>query len=356
MGEDGVSYVFKWESSTQLPQSPFPQVTTEEASKAVVELALLSQLPTPTLHQYTAAPRSNHLLSLPSVEDQGAEALSAGPSRRASHSRSSRHLPYTSTSRPSASVRRQETGRCQDSFRHLRQPFRSDSRINAGSRPSSQAIARLARSVPWTPVPSLVVTTDASSTGWGLQLSEGSQAQGLWTPTQSAFQINAKELIVALLFLQRFPKIQNTPILFRMDNQVAVQCIRRQGSSHSLLLLSITEELFDLAAARQLNLTASYLPGRDNDAAKSVSQTKDFQREDSAGCSLMESATLVPTTPDMVSISSTPQSPGPGGERNESLRIIIRFSRLEFLAYSQTSVLSMTVIKDLSQAYRDSSV
>ncbi|KAK3874273.1 hypothetical protein Pcinc_020774 [Petrolisthes cinctipes] len=33
------------------------------------------------------------------------------------------------------------------------------------------------------------------STGWGLQSSDGRQAQGLWTPTQSAFHINAKELI-----------------------------------------------------------------------------------------------------------------------------------------------------------------
>ncbi|KAK4315556.1 hypothetical protein Pmani_013247 [Petrolisthes manimaculis] len=48
-----------------------------------------------------------------------------------------------------------------------------------------------------------------------------------------------------------------------MNIQVAIQCIRRQGSSHSLLL-SITEELFDLAAARQLHRMASYLPGRDN--------------------------------------------------------------------------------------------
>ncbi|KAK3892491.1 hypothetical protein Pcinc_003722 [Petrolisthes cinctipes] len=58
----------------------------------------------------------------------------------------------------------------------------------------------------------------------------------------------------------------------------------------------------------------------------------------------------------MVSISSAPQTPGPVGERNEILRNILRFSRLEFLAYSLTSVLSITVINDLSQAYRDSSV
>ncbi|KAK3864976.1 hypothetical protein Pcinc_009770 [Petrolisthes cinctipes] len=59
------------------------------------------------------------------------------------------------------------------------------------------------------------------------------------------------------------------------------------------------------------------------DAAIRVFQTKEFQREDSTGCSLMEIATLVPTTPVMVSISSAPQSPGPVGERNEILRNIL---------------------------------
>ncbi|KAK3889101.1 hypothetical protein Pcinc_006844 [Petrolisthes cinctipes] len=90
--------------------------------------------------------------------------------------------------------------------------------------------------------------------------------------SKSAFHINAKELLVALMFLQRFPTIQNTPILFRMDTQVAVQCIRRQMSSHSPLLMSITEELFILAAARQLHLNASYLLGRDNVWADALSR------------------------------------------------------------------------------------
>ncbi|KAK3885786.1 hypothetical protein Pcinc_010021 [Petrolisthes cinctipes] len=112
------------------------------------------------------------------------------------------------------------------------------------------------------------------STGWGLQSSDGRQAQGLWTPTQSAFHINAKELIGSLIFLQCFTKIQNTPILFRMDNQIAIQCIWHQGSSHSLLLLSISEELFDLAAANHLHLTASYLPGRDNVWADALSHQR----------------------------------------------------------------------------------
>ncbi|KAK3892416.1 hypothetical protein Pcinc_003649 [Petrolisthes cinctipes] len=43
---------------------------------------------------------------------------------------------------------------------------------------------------------------------------------------------------------------------------------------NSLLLLSITEELFDLAAARQLHRTASYLPDRDNMWADALSRQR----------------------------------------------------------------------------------
>ncbi|KAK4312932.1 hypothetical protein Pmani_015672 [Petrolisthes manimaculis] len=67
----------------------------------------------------------------------------------------------------------------------------------------------------------------------------------------------------------------------------------------------------------------------------------------------MESTFLVPTAPEVVSISSAPQSPGTIGERSEILRNVLRFSRLEFLRYSQTYSLSFTVINDLSQAYRN---
>ncbi|KAK3864975.1 hypothetical protein Pcinc_022730 [Petrolisthes cinctipes] len=74
MGEDRVSNVFKCESSAQLPQFPFSQVTTEKIYKAVAELAFIPATDSYT-SSYTAAPSSYHLLSLPSVEDRGAETM-----------------------------------------------------------------------------------------------------------------------------------------------------------------------------------------------------------------------------------------------------------------------------------------
>ncbi|KAK3896180.1 hypothetical protein Pcinc_000102 [Petrolisthes cinctipes] len=74
MGKDRVSNVSKCESSAQLPQFPFPQVTTEKVYKAAAELAFVPATDSYT-SSYTAAPSSYHLLSLPSVEDRGAETL-----------------------------------------------------------------------------------------------------------------------------------------------------------------------------------------------------------------------------------------------------------------------------------------
>ncbi|KAK4303805.1 hypothetical protein Pmani_024208 [Petrolisthes manimaculis] len=116
--------------------------------------------------------------------------------------------------------------------------------------------------------------------------------------SQVPHQIPTDFPAVALIFLQRSPNIQCLPFLFRMDNQVAVHCIRWQGFSHSLLKLSITEDLFDLAAARQIHLSASYIPGRDNVWADALSR----QRMSSVEWELRDEAYL-----DLVDLFSCPQ-------------------------------------------------
>lgn len=55
-----------------------------------------------------------------------------------------------------------------------------------------------------------------------------------------------------------------TPVSFHIDNQMAVSCISRQGSSQSEVLLAISEAIFDLAYLCQLLLSAHYLSGHQN--------------------------------------------------------------------------------------------
>lgn len=61
-------------------------------------------------------------------------------------------------------------------------------------------------------------------------------------------------------------------LLFQLDNQVAVSCIKRQGSSRSAILLTVTESIFLLASARNLTLSAQYLPGKENIWADALSR------------------------------------------------------------------------------------
>ncbi|KAK4315600.1 hypothetical protein Pmani_013189 [Petrolisthes manimaculis] len=51
----------------------------------------------------------------------------------------------------------------------------------------------------------------------------------------------------------------------------------------------------------------------------------------------MESTFLVPTAPEVVSISSAPQSPGTIGERSEILRNVLRFSHTRWLDWLHRS-------------------
>ena len=63
-------------------------------------------------------------------------------------------------------------------------------------------------------------------------------------------------------------------VLFQLDNQVAVRCLNRQGSSRSAILLAVTESIFLLASARRLALSAQYLPGQENVWADALSRRR----------------------------------------------------------------------------------
>ncbi|MPC76382.1 hypothetical protein E2C01_070792 [Portunus trituberculatus] len=76
--------------------------------------------------------------------------------------------------------------------------------------------------------------------------------------------VNGRELTVPLLFLQQQADLRQLHICFYMDNEVAVQCVKRMGSSRSISLLRKSKALFNLAALRHLTLSAVHVPGRDN--------------------------------------------------------------------------------------------
>ncbi len=75
----------------------------------------------------------------------------------------------------------------------------------------------------------VVVTTDASSTGWGATCN-GQAASGLWTGPRLLWHINCLELLAVHLALRQFrPLLLGKHVLVRTDNTAAVSYINRMG-------------------------------------------------------------------------------------------------------------------------------
>ncbi len=80
-----------------------------------------------------------------------------------------------------------------------------------------------------TSVSACVVTTDASSTGWGATCN-GQAASGLWTGPRLLWHINCLELLAVHLALRQFrPLLLGKHVLVRTDNTAAVSYINRMG-------------------------------------------------------------------------------------------------------------------------------
>ncbi|KAK4290948.1 hypothetical protein Pmani_036190 [Petrolisthes manimaculis] len=124
------------------------------------------------------------------------------------------------------------------------------------------------------PTHTVLVATDASDVGWGLQSQLEHQACGGWSEELRLTHINYRELHVVREWLLRFPTPRGTSIRFDMDNSTAVSCIKRQGIIRSESLLALSEEIFSLAEVSHTFLSARYVPDNENDWADALSRFK----------------------------------------------------------------------------------
>ncbi len=88
-----------------------------------------------------------------------------------------------------------------------------------------------------------VVTTDASSTGWGATCN-GQAASGLWTGPRLLWHINCLELWAVHLALRQFrPLLLGKHVLVRTDNTAAVSYINRLGGIRSHRMSQLARHL-----------------------------------------------------------------------------------------------------------------
>ncbi len=124
-----------------------------------------------------------------------------------------------------------------------------------------------------------VVTTDASSTGWGATCN-GQAASGLWTGPRLLWHINCLELWAVHLALRQFrPLLLGKHVLVRTDNTAAVSYINRLGGIRSHRMSQLTRHLLLWSHTQFKSLRAVHIPGQLNRAADALSRQLTFPGE-----------------------------------------------------------------------------
>ncbi len=118
----------------------------------------------------------------------------------------------------------------------------------------------------------VVVSTDASATGWGA-MCNGHAAAGLWTGPQLQWHINCLELLAVWLALRRFRTLLHEKhILVRSDNTATVAYINHQDGLHSRRMSQLARHLLLWSRKHLRSLRAVHVPGELNRAADELSR------------------------------------------------------------------------------------
>ncbi len=125
----------------------------------------------------------------------------------------------------------------------------------------------------------VVVTTDASTLGWGA-VCEGMPASGRWSEPQIRWHINCLELEAVFLALKEFQtQLERQHVLIRTDNTSVVSYINHQGGIHSKALCEQAAILLLWADSRLLSIRATHIPGLLNRGADMLSRRRIPQGE-----------------------------------------------------------------------------
>ncbi len=118
----------------------------------------------------------------------------------------------------------------------------------------------------------IVVSTDASATGWGAMCNEHAAA-GLWTGPQLQWHINCLELLAVWLALRCFRTLLHEKhVLVRSDNTATVAYINHQGGLRSRRMSQLARHLLLWSQKHLRSLCAVHVPGELNRAANELSR------------------------------------------------------------------------------------
>jgi len=123
------------------------------------------------------------------------------------------------------------------------------------------------------PVPSLVLESDASNMGWGATNGKD-RTGGRWSLEETTHHINYLELLAIFLALKTFARdLNQCTILCKSDNVTAVTYLNQKGGAHSEVLCNLALEIWEWCLSRGITVVAEHLPGRDNVTADQESRS-----------------------------------------------------------------------------------
>ena len=115
------------------------------------------------------------------------------------------------------------------------------------------------------PVADLVLTSDASQTGWGATLQDISTG-GAWSREERDSHINLLELKAAFFALQMFASHRmNVHVLLLIDNTTAIAYINSKGGTYSRALSAL--DLWERCMERKITIHVEHIPGKVNQEA-----------------------------------------------------------------------------------------
>ncbi|XDV54162.1 hypothetical protein PO909_022516 [Leuciscus waleckii] len=125
----------------------------------------------------------------------------------------------------------------------------------------------------------IVVSTDASATGWGA-MCNGHAAAGSWTGPQRLLHVNCLKLLAVRFALHRFlALLKGQQVLVRTDNTATVVYINRQGGLRSRRMSQLARLLLIWSQKHLRSLRAVHILGELNRAADELSQSKPLPGE-----------------------------------------------------------------------------
>ena len=121
----------------------------------------------------------------------------------------------------------------------------------------------------------MVITTDASHSGWGA-VYKNEKFGGRWSESEAENHINVLEMMVVWLALKSVCRVTRSKhVLVRCDNSCTVTYLTAMGGIKSTKCNETAKQIWFWCIGRDLWLSATHMPGSENEADESSRKFND---------------------------------------------------------------------------------